>query len=53
MSVVVDASVIVSLVVADERQTAVLAHMEEWLAAGEQLHARFRKNPGRSAMRHQ
>lgn len=39
MSVVVDASVIVALVVADERQHAVQARLEEWVDSGEQLHA--------------
>lgn len=39
MSVVVDASVIVALVVADERQASVRAHLEEWVDAGEDLHA--------------
>ncbi|MGH3932993.1 MAG: hypothetical protein ACRDTF_23810 [Pseudonocardiaceae bacterium] len=39
MSVVVDASVIVALVVAGERQDAAQIHLEGWLAAGEGLHA--------------
>jgi hypothetical protein len=39
VSVVVDASVIVALVVADERQGAAQARLEGWVEAGEQLHA--------------
>ena len=39
MSVVVDASVIVALVVADERQDAARAHLEGWLQASVGLHA--------------
>lgn len=39
MSVVVDASVIVAVVVADERQDAARAHLLSWLEAGEGLHA--------------
>ncbi|MGH3500215.1 MAG: type II toxin-antitoxin system VapC family toxin [Nocardioidaceae bacterium] len=39
MSVVVDASVIVALLVADERQEAARTHLEEWLEQGESLHA--------------
>jgi len=39
MSVVVDASVIIPLVVADERQEAARTRLEGWLAAGEGLHA--------------
>jgi predicted nucleic acid-binding protein len=39
VSVVVDASVVVALVVADERQAAVQARLEEWLDVGEELHA--------------
>lgn len=39
MSVVVDASLIVALVVADERQAAVQAHLEGWVESGEDLHA--------------
>ncbi|MEO7124841.1 MAG: type II toxin-antitoxin system VapC family toxin [Nakamurella sp.] len=39
MSVVVDASLIVALVVADERQVAVAAQFERWIDAGEVLHA--------------
>ncbi|HXH58630.1 type II toxin-antitoxin system VapC family toxin [Iamia sp.] len=39
MSVVVDASVIVAVVVADERQHAARAHLEGWLETGEGLHA--------------
>ena len=39
MSVVVDASVIVALVVADERQGAAQAHLEGWAESGEELHA--------------
>ncbi len=39
MSVVVDASLIVALVVADDRQAAVQDHLERWVDAGEVLHA--------------
>jgi predicted nucleic acid-binding protein len=39
VSVVVDASVVVALLVADERQRAALAAIEGWLLAGEELHA--------------
>lgn len=39
MSVVVDASVIVALIVADERQAAAQAHVDGWIEAGEELHA--------------
>ncbi len=39
MSVVVDASLIVALVVADDRQAGVQAHLEHWVDAGEVLHA--------------
>jgi predicted nucleic acid-binding protein len=39
VSVVVDASVIVALVVSDERQDAARTHLERWLEAGEGLHA--------------
>lgn len=39
MSVVVDASVIVAVVVADERQDAARAHLAGWVEAGEGLHA--------------
>lgn len=39
MSVVVDASLIVALVVADERQVAVQAQVEGWVDSGEDLHA--------------
>jgi predicted nucleic acid-binding protein len=39
VSVVVDASLIIALVVADERQDAVQAHLQGWLDAGESLHA--------------
>lgn len=39
MSVVVDASLIVALVVADERQAAARAHLEAWVEAEEDLHA--------------
>lgn len=38
-AVVVDASVIVAVVVADERQAAVLDHMAGWLEAGADLNA--------------
>jgi predicted nucleic acid-binding protein len=39
VSVVLDASVIVAVLVADERQVAARAHLEDWLEAGEALHA--------------
>jgi predicted nucleic acid-binding protein len=39
VSVVVDASVIVAMVVADERQAAARTHLARWLEAGEGLHA--------------
>ncbi|HEY5856398.1 MAG TPA: type II toxin-antitoxin system VapC family toxin [Aldersonia sp.] len=39
MSVVVDASLIVALLVADQRQGAVRAHLEGWVDSGEELHA--------------
>ena len=39
MSVLVDASVLVALVVADERQAPARADVEGWLEAGEELHA--------------
>lgn len=39
MSVVVDASVIIALVVADERQDAAHTCLKGWLEAGEGLHA--------------
>lgn len=39
MSVVVDASLIVALVVADERQAAAQTHLEGWVNSGEDLHA--------------
>lgn len=39
MSVVLDANVIVALLVADEHQPAARAHFEEWLGAGEEIHA--------------
>jgi len=39
VSVVVDAGVVVALIVADERQDAVRAHLEDWLEAEEALHA--------------
>ena len=39
MSVVVDASLIVALVVEDARQAAAQAHLERWVDAGESLHA--------------
>ena len=38
MSVVVDASLLVALVVSDERQDAARAHIRGWLDAGEGLH---------------
>ena len=34
MSVVVDASLIVALLVAEERQSATRAHLERWMDAG-------------------
>jgi len=39
VSVVVDASLIVALVVADERQAAAEAHLQGWVESGEDLHA--------------
>ncbi len=39
MTVVVDASLIVALVVADERQAAAQAHLDGWVESGEELHA--------------
>jgi predicted nucleic acid-binding protein len=39
VSVVVDASLIVALVVADQRQAAAQAHLEGWVESGEDLHA--------------
>ena len=39
MSVVVDASLIVALVVADDRQAAAQAHLQSWVETGEELHA--------------
>lgn len=39
MSVVLDASLIVAVVVADERQDAARTHLSSWLEAGEELHA--------------
>ena len=39
MSVVVEASVIVALLVADGRQAAAQAHLERWVGSGEELHA--------------
>jgi predicted nucleic acid-binding protein len=39
VSVVIDASVIVAMVVADERQDAARTHLERWLESGEGLHA--------------
>lgn len=39
MSVVVDASLIVALIVADERQAAARAHLDSWVTSGEELHA--------------
>ena len=39
MSVVVDASLIVALLVADERQAAAQAQLESWVDSGEELHA--------------
>jgi len=39
VSVVVDASLVVALIVADERQDTVRARLETWLEDGEALHA--------------
>jgi predicted nucleic acid-binding protein len=39
VSVVLDANVLVALLVADAHQAAAQAHLEDWLAAGEELHA--------------
>lgn len=39
MSVVLDASVVVAVLVADERQPAAQARLERWLATDEGLHA--------------
>ncbi|MBA3620189.1 MAG: type II toxin-antitoxin system VapC family toxin [Acidothermales bacterium] len=39
MSVVVDASIIIAVIVADERQEAVRAQLDSWLTVGEGLHA--------------
>ena len=39
MNVVLDASVVIALIVADERQAAVRARLDAWLEAGEGLHA--------------
>lgn len=39
MSVVVDASLVVAMVVSNDRQHAAKARMESWLDAGEGLHA--------------
>lgn len=39
MTVVVDASLIVALIVADERQAAVQAHLARWVESGQVLHA--------------
>lgn len=39
MSVVVDASLVVALVVADERQASTAARLEGWIESGEDLHA--------------
>ena len=39
MSVVVDASVLVAVVVADKHQAAARGHLDGWLQAGEDLHA--------------
>ncbi|MGH3916277.1 MAG: hypothetical protein ACRDTC_23145 [Pseudonocardiaceae bacterium] len=39
MRVVVDASVIIVLVVADERQDAARTSLDGWLEVGEELHA--------------
>lgn len=39
MSVVVDSSLIIALVIADERQATVQAHLDNWIELGEELHA--------------
>ena len=39
MSVVIDASVVIAVVVADERQHVAQTRLESWLEAGEGLHA--------------
>ncbi len=39
MTVVLDASLIVAVVVADDRQDVARAHLSRWLDAGEELHA--------------
>lgn len=39
MSVVIDASMIVAMVVTDDRQHAARTHLEGWLNSGEELHA--------------
>lgn len=39
MSVVVDASVIVALLVADARQEAAQTHLERWVEEGQDMHA--------------
>lgn len=39
VSVVVDASVVVALLVAEERQEPARMHLERWLRTGEELHA--------------
>lgn len=39
MSVVVDASVLIALVVPDEQQHRARSCLEDWLRAGEALHA--------------
>lgn len=39
MKIVLDACAVVALVVADDRQAAVQARVEGWLAAGDTLHA--------------
>ena len=39
MSVVVDASIVIAVVVADPRQDIVRAQLADWLASGEALHA--------------
>ena len=39
VSVVVDASVIVALLVANQRQAGAQAHLERWVDSGEELHA--------------
>jgi len=44
--VVIDASVIVAVLVADERQPLAAEYLKEWLAVGEDLHAACPKRCG-------